>query len=254
MLGLGKAFWQERKYHLDRMSLRDLSVAYVQYPAIQVYAVLLAISTVAALAMGETPLRARMGELTLAVVVAVLAYPLVWHLLHRYVLHGRFLYRSPYTAALWKRIHYDHHRDPHDLRVLFGALHTTLPTIAVVTLPIGALIGGPPAAAAAFAAGLATTLFYEYCHCIQHLNYTPKTPWLREIKRLHLLHHFHNEQGNYGITNYLWDRLTGTYYRHKGQRPYSPTVFNLGYDEHEAARYPWVAQLSQGEGGQQTSS
>ena len=44
--------------------------------------------------------------------VTVVAYPLVWYLLHRFVLHGSFLYRSRWTAALWKRIHFDHHRDP----------------------------------------------------------------------------------------------------------------------------------------------
>ena len=40
------------------------------------------------------------------------AYPLVWYLLHRYVLHGSFLYKMLWSAALWKRIHFDYHRDP----------------------------------------------------------------------------------------------------------------------------------------------
>lgn len=233
-------FWSERQYHLDRMSLRELVVAYFQYPAIQVYIALMATGAVLAWRWDASAL-----ALILAVMLTLLAYPLIWYLLHRFVLHGRFLYRSPHTAALWKRIHYDHHQDPNDLRVLFGALHTTLPTIAVVTLPLGAVIGGSAGAAAAFAAGLATTLFYEFCHCVQHLHYQPRNRFLRRIKRLHLMHHFRNENGNYGITNFFWDRMAGTYYEHPTDVAHSATVFDLGYSEKERDRFPWVARLSQ---------
>ena len=98
----------------------------------------------------------------------------------------------------------------------------------------------------AFFSGVATTLFYEFCHCVQHLNHAPKSRYLQRIKRLHLAHHFHNETGNFGITNFLWDRVFGTYYDKAKQVPRSPTVFNLGYTSAEAERYPWVARLSQG--------
>ncbi|MCT6839592.1 MAG: sterol desaturase family protein, partial [Bifidobacteriales bacterium] len=60
------------------------------------------------------------------------------------------------------------------------------------------------------------------------------------IKQLHVLHHFHDEDGNYGITNYLPDRIMGTFYRAAKDRPRSPYVFNLGYTVEEAERYPWV--------------
>ena len=171
-------------------------------------------------------------------------YPLIWYLLHRYVLHGHYLYKSKSYAKVWKRIHFDHHNDPNDLRVLFGALHTTLPTVAIFTLPIGWSLDGLNGATIGLAAGVLVTMFYEFCHCIQHLHYTPKHPWLQRMKRLHLLHHFRDETGNYGITNFFWDRLFGTFYDKQHKRPKSPTVFNLGYDEKEAARYPWVAELT----------
>ena len=191
-MGFLNSIWRTQKHHLDRMTLRELIVAYFQYPAIQAYIVLLAVSGFLALHWSQPLGQQQIVTLGIATILAILVYPLVWYTLHRFVLHGRFLYKSPRTAALWKRIHYDHHRDPHDLRVLFGALHTTLPTIAVVTLPIGALIGEQAGAAMAFAAGLATTLFYEFCHCTQHLRFMPRNSFLRRIKRLHLLHHFHN--------------------------------------------------------------
>src|SRR5690606_38467083 len=81
--------------------------------------------------------------IAVAVALGLIIYPLVWYTLHRWVLHGRYLYRDRRTAALWKRIHFDHHQDPYDLRVLFGALHTTLPTIALATAPIGWLEQDP---------------------------------------------------------------------------------------------------------------
>lgn len=182
--------------------------------------------------------------LGLSVVATLIAYPFVEYGVHRFILHGRYLYRSPWTAALWKRIHYDHHQDPNDLRVLFGALSTTLPTIAVATSPIGFLIAGLPGVAVAFATGLACFMVYELCHCMQHLRITPRNKFLRRIKRHHLLHHFHNEQGNFGITSTLCDRIFGSLYESTEEVPASLTVSNLGYVEQEQAHYPWVAQLS----------
>ncbi len=58
-----------------------------------------------------------------------------------------------------------------------------------------------------------------------------------------MAHHFHNENGNYGIISFWVDDLLGTQYE-PGQKPRSKTVFNLGYDGAEADRYPWVKKLS----------
>ncbi|SLN76220.1 sterol desaturase family protein [Oceanibacterium hippocampi] len=231
--------WSGKKYFLDKMSFRDLVGAYFTHYAVMTYIALGAVLTVLAVRWTEN-----VPASLVAAAIVLPIYPLVWYLLHRYVLHGRWLYRSPLTASLWKRIHFDHHQDPNDLSVLFGALYTTLPTIAMVTIPIGWLIGGPGAAAAAFASGVFTTCFYEFCHCVQHLRFVPKWQWLMRIKKLHLAHHFHSEKGNYGITNYFWDRVLGTLYNEPKRFPRSATVFNLGYDEEEARRFPWVAALT----------
>ncbi len=236
-------FWNNRTHHLNKMDLRQLIIAYFQYYAIQAYIVIGVISTYVALTH-YTSLLPHLGIIALVIFL----YPLAWYLLHRYVLHGRFLFRSPITAPVWKRIHYDHHQDPHDLSILFGALYTTLPTVLLVTLPVGYAIDGIGGAATGLATGVFTTCVYEFCHCIQHLAYKPKSEFLKRIKKLHLAHHFHNENGNYGITNYGWDRLFRTYYGRVGERRKSPTVFNLGYTEEEARDYPWVANLSGGLG------
>jgi sterol desaturase/sphingolipid hydroxylase (fatty acid hydroxylase superfamily) len=234
------SFWA-KEHHLDRMTLRELVIAYFQYPAIIGYL------ACAAVAIGfyvrypapVLPTLASMG-------VAVMVYPLVWYCLHRWVLHSRWMFKVPLLAATWKRIHYDHHQDPNRLEILFGALHTTLPTIALATAPIGYAIGGTGGALAGLAAGLLTTCFYEFCHCIQHLAYKPKNRTLAEMKARHMAHHFHDERGNFGITNYFWDRLFGTYYERIDKDKKSETVFNLGYTPEVAERYPHVARLSGG--------
>src|SRR3546814_17619404 len=109
------------------------------------------------------------------------------------------MFKVPFLAGTWKRIHYDHHQDPNHLEVLFGALHTTLPTIALATAPIGYALGGLGGAAIALSTGLLTTCFYEFCHCIQHLSYKPKSKFMAAQKARHLAHHFHDEKGNSGI-------------------------------------------------------
>jgi sterol desaturase/sphingolipid hydroxylase (fatty acid hydroxylase superfamily) len=231
--------WSGREYRLDKMTLRDLVVAYFSHYSIQVYIVLAAASAVASAALAPG-----WREPLWGIVLVFFLYPLAEYALHRWVLHARFLYRQAWTAKVWKRIHYDHHQNPHDLGVLFGALYTTLPTIALITLPLGWLIGGASAAFAAFATALLVFAGYEFCHCVQHLPFTPRNRWLREIKKRHLAHHFHSEQGNFGITSSLWDKLLGTVYDTPREVPRSPTTHNLGYTPDERERYPWVAELS----------
>lgn len=223
------------------MTLRDLVVAYFQYYAIQAYLLLSVIAT--GLAIWKP---AGLFQNIASAVAAILLYPLVWYVLHRWVLHSQWMYKSPLTSRTWKRIHYDHHQDPNHLEVLFGALYTTLPTIALATIPIGWAIGGFGAAMTAFATGLLTTCVYEFCHCIQHLSYKPKNKTLAAMKARHMAHHFHDENGNYGITNFTWDRVFKTFYERPDRPTKSPTVFNLGYTPEVAERYPWVKKLSGG--------
>jgi sterol desaturase/sphingolipid hydroxylase (fatty acid hydroxylase superfamily) len=251
---LRPSFWR-REHHLDRMTLRELVVAYFQYPAIIAY-LALALAAAAAFAWRPAPLLPTLA----AIAAASLAYPLFWYLIHRHVLHSRWMWRHKWAAPTWKRIHYDHHQDPNHLEVLFGALHTTLPTIALGVFPMGYAIGalwsgtwsagqegaGIGSGMAALAAGLLTTCVYEFVHCIQHLAYKPKSPLLADMKRRHMAHHFHDENGNYGITTFFWDKVFRTYYDRPERPEKSATVFNLGYTEEVAETYPWVADLSGG--------
>lgn len=233
-------FWA-KSHHLDRMTFRELVVAYLQYPAIILY---LGLAAIAAGVWLVEPATA--GRTAASVAAAVLLFPIVWYALHRWVLHSRWMWKVSFLAAMWKRIHYDHHQDPNHLEVLFGSPSNVVPTVALATIPVGYAIGGIGGAAAAFATGMVQTCVNEFFHCIQHLSYRPKNKWLAHIKQRHMEHHFHDETGNFGITNYWWDHLFSTYYGGAAKRPKSPTVFNLGYTEAVANRWPRVRELSGG--------
>ena len=241
VLSSGKSGFWRKSHHLDRMTFDELVRAYFAYPAIVAY---IALSVVAIGLWVWRP--AGLMQTAGAIAAAILIYPLAWYCLHRWVLHSRWMFKVPFLASTWKRIHYDHHQDPNHLEVLFGGLHTTLPTIVVATAPVGWMIGGFGGACAATATGLLTTCVYEFFHCIQHLAYKPKNKLILAMKTRHMAHHFFDESGNYGITNYFWDRLFGTFYEREDRKVKSPTVFNLGYTPEVAERYPHVARLSGG--------
>lgn len=234
------AIWK-RSHYLDRMSLRDLVLAYFQHYTIQAYLVL---ALAAGIVTAAYPPALLPG--LAAAAFAVIAYPAIWYALHRWVLHGKWMWRHKALAATWKRIHFDHHQDPNHLEILFGALSTTLPTIIALTVPVGYLLGGIGAAAAGLAAGLLMTCFYEFCHCIQHLGYKPKNKWLVAMKARHMAHHFHDETGNFGITSFAFDKWLGTFYERAERPAKSPSVFNLGYNDEIAEVYPHVRDLSGG--------
>ena len=231
-----------RANDLGRMSLGELVVSYATYPSVLLYALLAFGAAAGAVMLGvlQTPVR-----LVATVAATLVIFPFYEYALHRFVLHNRALYKSPLTADVWKRIHYDHHQDPNRLDVLFGSPSNTLVGVLAPSLPLGFAIGGWSCALAAVALALVLFAFYEFCHCVQHLHFTPKSAWLRGIKKHHMAHHFYNETGNFGITSNIVDRLVGTLYEDGATRPKSPHVHDLGYDEAEAARYPWVAARSQ---------
>ena len=87
--------WKGRSFDLGRMTFGELLRAYVTYYAIQVYAALSVLGLAATVWLAE----GWVGPLVAAAAIVVL-YPVVWYLLHRFVLHGHFLYKWQVTAAV----------------------------------------------------------------------------------------------------------------------------------------------------------
>jgi sterol desaturase/sphingolipid hydroxylase (fatty acid hydroxylase superfamily) len=241
-LFIGYKAWKGEEYLLNRMTFNDLIRAYVTYPAIQIYAVLIIAAVIFAAVTTAAPLRA-----LAAFGVGALLFPIAWYVVHRFVLHGSWMYKSKFLAGLWKRIHYDHHRFPNDLSVLFGGLHTTLPTILLLAGPLGYLVDGYAGGAAAIAGTLVMTAFTEFMHAGEHLAFEPKSQFWKDIKKRHLAHHFHNENGNFGIAEFFWDKAFGTFYPEVSDRPRSATARNLGYTDEMAEKFPWVKELTDAE-------
>ncbi|MEQ1770424.1 MAG: sterol desaturase family protein, partial [Devosia sp.] len=187
-------------------------------------------------------------RILLGVAAAVVCEPFIEYAIHRWLFHNRTFFRFKATASFWKLMHYDHHRDPNDEASVFGPADWMLPAALVITFPIGYLVGGPAGAAGSAMVGFWVLVVYEYFHGAAHLLVDPPTPYGKWVKRIHVLHHFHNEQGNYGITNPFVDLLLGTYYDSPKAIDRSATVRNLGYTEDQAKEFPWVEELDKAEG------
>lgn len=238
-LFIGYKAWKENDYLLNRMTFDDLVRAYITYPGMQTYAAMIVICLVVIGATASAIL-----PILMALIAGALIFPISWYITHRFILHGSWMYKTPLLAAFWKRVHYDHHRYPNDLSVLFGGLQTTVPPILLIAGPIGYLIGAVPGAAAAITGMLVMTCYTEFLHAGQHLAFEPKSKFWKLIKERHLAHHFHNENGNYGIAEFFWDKIFGTFYAEKSDKPRSKSARNLGYDAEMAKKYPWVKELT----------
>src|SRR5262245_30965389 len=177
---------------------------------------------------------------------AVVAAPLVEYGIHRFISHGSVMYKTKATAAIWKRIHYDHHQNPANPIVLLGTPQHVIFGSLLFSVPIGLIAGGVAGAAAAIPVGLFHAGVVEIIHANSHVPVLPNWNYLRYLKRLHLLHHFRNERVNFGVTSPVFDMLFRTYHSGEGSRRLSrsASVRNLGYGAAEAERYPWLAKLN----------
>ncbi|MBU6398629.1 MAG: fatty acid hydroxylase family protein, partial [Rhodospirillales bacterium] len=84
--------WHGRSYDLGKMTLAELWAAYLTYPAISLYAALAVASGAYALLTAW-----HWQQIVVPAVAVLLVYPVVWYGLHRFVLHGRWLYRMRWT-------------------------------------------------------------------------------------------------------------------------------------------------------------
>ena len=95
----GEGTWSSREYKLDKMTLRELAAGYFTYPGIQVYFALSAICVTIAIALSDGLMRLLIGAIATGLV-----YPLVWYLLHRFVLHGTWLYKRRTWNSTIRRV------------------------------------------------------------------------------------------------------------------------------------------------------
>ncbi|GMK43592.1 fatty acid hydroxylase [Paenibacillus glycanilyticus] len=158
-------------------------------------------------------------------IVGLIGFMFSEYLTHRFFFHLKAP-QNPLFLKFLKRLHYDHHADPHDLKLLFLPVWYSLPNLGVFAL-LFYLIAGSMDFTLAFAAGLvAMLLVYEWKHYVAHRPIQPKTRFWKWNKRMHLLHHFKNENYWYGVSTPLVDALFGTLKEEKDV-PTSATAKNL---------------------------
>jgi sterol desaturase/sphingolipid hydroxylase (fatty acid hydroxylase superfamily) len=183
------------------------------------------------------------GQVLWPVITMIVLYPVAEYLLHRYLLHANFLAKSALTAPLWYRIHYRHHSKPSDQSVILAAPYTIIGAVVIISAPLALMFGSFAAFTAELSVGGLLIVAYEYAHSVCHSAFPAENGYLKSIRTNHVLHHFHAESGNYGITNGLSDVMFGTRYGEKSLPARSPTVRNLGYDDEMRRAFPWISEI-----------
>ena len=149
------------------------------------------------------------GIVWLTLVMGSLLYIISEYTTHRFFFHMKAP-KNPLFLKFMKRIHYDHHEDPNNLKLLFLPLWYSIPQLIILIGIVTVLTGQFLLGVVVFIGAASTMLYYEWTHYIAHRPYQPKTAWGKWMKKLHLLHHFKNENYWYGVTNPSLDYLFGT--------------------------------------------
>lgn len=132
---------------------------------------------------------------------------MVWTLLE-YFVHRVLYHNVPYFVEM----HDAHHAEPN---AYIGA-PPVIGVVLILALCYAPIVPFNELAASGFTAGMfAGYMAYMLLHHAAHYwNVRPGT-WLYMARRHHALHHYHHEEGNYGIVTSLWDHAFGTNLEHR---------------------------------------
>lgn len=157
--------------------------------------------------------------------LGVVTYALLEYVIHRFLFHMKPP-KNLRLLKLIKRLHYDHHVDPNNLKLLFLPLWYSIPSALVLSTIYYSIVQSVELTIP-FTMGLtAMFLIYEWKHYIAHVSIKPKTAVGRWLKRIHLLHHYKNENYWYGVSNPFFDMIFGTWKDEKEVET-SPTAKDL---------------------------
>ena len=143
------------------------------------------------------------------IVIGIVTYMFSEYLTHRFLFHIKTP-KNPFLLKLIKRLHYDHHKMPNDLTLLFLPIWYSFPNLLLLCL-IFYFLSGSLLFTLAFSTGLLAMFFvYEWKHYVAHRPFKPKTRFGQWIKKTHILHHYKNENYWYGVSTPFVDVLFGT--------------------------------------------
>lgn len=161
----------------------------------------------------------------IAFVIGMATYAISEYVIHRFLFHMKTP-TNPFLLKMIKRLHFDHHVDPTNLKLLFLPIWFSLPGFLIFST-IFYLITSNLQLTTAYLAGIVVYfMYYEWKHYIAHKPIHPRTEMGRKIKKAHLWHHFKNENYWFGVTHMSIDKTFGTYKDQKSVEK-SETARNL---------------------------
>lgn len=150
----------------------------------------------------------------ISLIIGMITYALSEYLVHRFLFHMKTP-KSPFLLKIIKRLHFDHHVDPRNLKLLFLPTWFSIPNFSILG-GIFYLITNNFPLTMAFIVGLITYfLYYEWTHYVAHRPIKPLTKIGDTIKKAHLWHHYKNENYWFGVTHMTVDKTLGTYKNHE---------------------------------------
>lgn len=165
-------------------------------------------------------------EFALGLAWGVFVYSLVEYLMHRFLYHwepeNKFI---RFITADVGRHHMRHHREPSDYKAAINAVQT--PVIILCSfMATWVFVMPEPIEGFWLASVLAGSMNYiaqELIHFGTH-HMPMDNRLLAIVKRHHMLHHYREENSNFGLFWTFWDRLLGTAYHqvYRSDRPAKP--------------------------------
>jgi dihydroceramide fatty acyl 2-hydroxylase len=148
-----------------------------------------------------------------AMVCGYVSWTLVEYFGHRYLFHAEF--PGTWGAHLHFLIHGVHHDHPNDPLRLVMPLLMSAPIMAIAYCVIS-LVSIRPLANPTMMGFMLGYLAYDTLHyCVHHIDL--RTSVGRKLRRLHMLHHFHDAERGFGISAPWWDKVFGTGHREAQQ-------------------------------------
>ncbi|WP_301107384.1 sterol desaturase family protein [Sporosarcina sp.] len=146
----------------------------------------------------------------IAFFIGMATYALSEYVIHRFLFHMKTP-QNPFLLKWIKRLHFDHHADPNDLKLLFLPIWFSLPGFSFFAAIFYSITNSLQLMIAYLAGIVVYFLYYEWKHYIAHRPVQPRTAMGRRIKKAHLWHHFKNENYWFGVTHTSVDKTFGTY-------------------------------------------
>ncbi|MGG2092802.1 sterol desaturase family protein [Bacillus sp. S13(2024)] len=146
----------------------------------------------------------------IAIITGIIFYTINEYVTHRFLFHLKPP-KNPFLLKMLKRLHYDHHVYPNDLKLLFLPVWYSLPGFMIYLFIVYGITSSITVTLSFGIGMIFMLLVYEWKHYIAHRPIRPMTPYGRWLKKQHILHHYKNENYWFGVSNLFYDFLFKTY-------------------------------------------